>query len=257
MLPEYKDYIRLLRESVIYAPVVKDREGKEIKCKRPSSFAYIERIEELSSPGKGAGHGKGKTYWFDRDKAVIENPNAQTETSTPIVAITERTFQFDEIFSENEKHTLSNAKIFILDVLNHKTCSSGYCKNRHPVEVFQDCSEIYVSIISYLKNVSCYEYDEMYLWLNSDNYKWLVQNDKETEAGDLISLYEERREYKATYLQYLKMRNKDILGRTIQWEGSGGLYGLMVDLNLPMLPCLTIEHSFKEYPETVVGKPRV
>lgn len=257
MLPEYKDYIRLIREAVVYAPVYFDREGNEIICKRPSSFAYIERIEELTSAGKGAGQGKGKDYWFDRKKAVIGNPNAQTETSTPIVAITERTFQFDEIFSEQENHTLSNAKIFILDVLDHKSCASGYCKNRHPVEVFQDSSEIYVGIISYLKKVSCYEHEGVYEWLNVDNYRWMVTEGMSNKSGVPYADFVQRQEYKATFLKYLRMRNKDILGRTIQWEASGGLYGLMVDLNLPMMPCFDVDHNFIVYPETKVGKPRV
>lgn len=252
MLPTYSDYLRIMRESVIYAPVIMNK-GKEIVCKRPNSFAYIENIEQLMSPNVGSSTARGKDFFFDRKMANAKNPLSVTEISYPLVAVSERTFQYDFIFDENQGHSLTNAKVFVLDVLNHKTCNAGYCNNRHPVELFQDCSEIYVSILSYLYDVSYYFKDDYHVWINREYYKWLVENDKETKTGIPFSQLRENGGYRATYLNYLRMRNKDILGRNYTMEGQGALYGIMVDLNLPMTPCFETEFNFRKYPETVIG----
>lgn len=252
MLPLYSDYLRLLREAVMYAPVIKSKD-KEIVCKRPNSFAYVENIEQFMSPNLGSPTARGKDFFFDRKMANVKNPQEKTEVSYPLVAVSERTFQYDFIFDENIGHSLTNAKVFVLDTLKHKSCNAGYCDNRHPVELFQDCSDIYVSLLSYLFNVSYYAKDDYYVWLNKSFYNWKVAEGKSTKGGILFSDLKENGGYKMEYIKYLRLRNKDILGRNYSMEGQGALYGIMVDLNLPMDPCFDVEHNFREYPDTVVG----
>jgi len=144
--------------------------------------------------------------------ANVKNPLSITEVSYPLVAVSERTFQYDFIFDENVGHSLTNAKVFVLDTLNHKSCNAGYCNNRHPVELFQDCSDIYVSLLSYLYNVSYYAKDDYFVWLNESYYNWMKTLGKSTKGGILFSELKENKGYKAEYLKYLRLRNKDILG---------------------------------------------
>jgi hypothetical protein len=253
MLPKYADYLRLLREAVIYAPVIRSKD-KEIVCKRPNSFAYIENIDQLMSPNVGISQGRGKDFFFDRKMANAKNPLAITEISYPMVAVSERTFQFDFVFDENTGHSLTNAKVFVLDTLKHKSCNAGYCDNRHPVELFQDCSDIYTTLLGYLYNVSYFYKDDFGVWMNINHYEWLVENEKSAKNGMLFSEMKQHKGYKSEFLKYLRMRNKDILGRNYSMEGQGALYGIMVDLNLPMDPCFDFDYNFREYPDTVVGR---
>lgn len=253
MLPIYSEYLRIIRESVMYSHVFRDKKNKEIVCKRPNSFAYIENIEQLMSPNVGIGQGKDKYYFFDRKKSNMKNPSSMTEVSYPLVALSERTFQYDYIFNVNEGHSLMNAKVFILDLLNHKTCDSNYCNNRHPVDVFQDCSSIYEGILSYLNGVSCYVYNDSMIWVNKNHYLWLLSENKCDKNGDKYSLYTESKVNQIAYLRYLRLRNKDILGRNITMEGQGALYGVMVDLNLPMYPCFNLDNNFREYEDSEIG----
>lgn len=256
MLPTYSDYLRILREAVVYAPVIKSK-NKEVVCKRPNSFAYVENIEQFMSPNLGTPNSRGKDFFFDRKMANAANPISFTEVSYPLVAISERTFQYDFIFDENVGHSLTNAKIFVLDTLNHKSCAAGYCNNRHPVELFNDCSDIYVSLLAYLYEVTYYYKDDYFVWINRNYYRWLVENGKSTKDGILFSELQENRGYHMELIKYLKLRNKDILGRNYSMEGEGALYGIMVDLNLPMNPCFDVDHNFREYPDTVMGSCKI
>lgn len=245
MLPTYRDYLRILKEAVVYAPVIRDKHGREIICKRPNSFAYIEDIDELMSPNLSAK--RGHDFFFDRNLSNLKNPASMTEYSFPGVLITERTIQFDNIFEKQKGHGLINAKMFVMDKAKHKTCTANYCDNRHAVDIFRDCEDIYIYVISYLINTSAYEKDGEIVWLNRLNYQWLLENGK-------ISGYTERKDLYALYKEYMRLRNKDILGRTYDMEGSGALYGMMIDINLPVSPCISVVPNFREYPETIIGK---
>lgn len=230
-LPTHPQWIELIKRAVMHCP--QEFKGEEeLKYKRPQCFTYIQHITDLATVNNETSV-KDSPYYFDRQKAISGRNTGDNEVSLPMVALYERTEQFDYVFKPGSSIMVSNARIVVADKM--EVSAIGTSPYRHYSQIIEDTILISTKILAYLSNVKRYRYDLVggeagqEQWLNYDYANYLVETGKITSLEPLSDV---------EFSNKFKNKNKDILFRNVRMEGLGKYYGVVFDLDLPCWICL-------------------
>lgn len=231
--PTQNEWKKILRDAVQFAPIVNDLKGNPIKCRRPNSFTYIYNVWDIYGADNNTADPNTDAF-FDRELELTGSYNDDHAVSTPAVKFRERTWQADNFFSQ-ESSSIINGNLFVLDSAHNLKEGVTYCETRTIDQVFSDCNYIVQDIFLYIKRL-CYT----------------------EEAGFVTEAIAIEKSWAKSVIPGLRNDmirvNKDILGRPVQNEGSGGYSGVMYQLNLPYHACGDgASHQWREYPKNKIG----
>ena len=232
--PSEIEWIKILRDAVQHAPIVKDKHDNEIPCLRPNSFTYITDVFDISTPDNNT-NDVNTISFFDRAIAIAGNKSNQQHLSYPAVKFRERTYQADSFFSSTDRDFVINGNLFVLNKHEAKKGSANYCETRNLERIFYDSNKIVFYIFTYIKEL---------VWTEENGYIT-------SKLAEHLGLNEKKIIGLQTALNRL---NKDSLGRNVKEESAHGLAGVYYQINLPFRYCDTIpEMNAANYDVTKLG----
>jgi hypothetical protein len=229
-LPELEDWWRLMKESVIHMGVDRDKKGNVIECKRANSFTYVEsRVDFFSPKTESKRRDLGGYYWnrSSQGKQVVDD---KAEMDYPLLGVEDRTLQTDFFFDNKKQLGIANLRVYILDRNDHKNVVSSLCSSRGTPQIVHDTYAIFIKFVSYLSKISAYIHKptNVVYWYNEEWFDEYIEDVEE---------YEIDRQSNLVLSNKMKELNRDILHRTMGFEGASALFGTHSTLNLPYWPC--------------------
>lgn len=248
--PDHETQLRFLRDAVKYAPVIKDQRDNQIPCLRPETFAVMFDISDIGTDNWGFDSNiKYEDFYFNRTLEQKSGSVGEETVKYPAVfmmASPGDSLSYKSFFDRPKK--VINYELAVVDIFRNE-CYKGRCSKRPQQRIIFDCEKILESILIYFKGIVFATYDDKKGWFHKNELQWLLDAEK-------ISSFQVDQRTSDLYMKKIKEINNDgnFKGDIYKDLSINSLYGVYVNISLPIEQCILGEYTFREYGDYKFGK---